>query len=156
MIQVKKPDESITFFSTSSNACDKTVWKQTGGSVCESKRHTKVISTTCTQRMTRPVPSPPSPPALASARVGRADDPSGRNNELLVALTPAAQMPVTHTQNLCRLPPADFLGPGQQHHFLYFHRPLHGGPRVREHFKHVLLPSPPANRTYHLLIPPDI
>src|SRR5262249_7250386 len=76
--------------------------------------------------------------------------------ELLVAFTDAPQMTVTEAHNLCCLPPGDLPRPGPQHHFLYFHRPLHGGLRVREHAQHVLLLSPPRKRTYHVLIRPDI
>jgi hypothetical protein len=60
--------------------------------------------------------------------------------ELLLALADAPHMPVRNTHNLCRLPPGDFSGPGPQHHFLYFHRPLHLGLRVREHALHLFLP----------------
>src|SRR5579872_3816667 len=54
------------------------------------------------------------------------------------------------------LPPSDLLRHRLQHHFLYFHCPLHGGFRVRVHAPHGLSPSPLQKRTSHLLIQPDI
>src|ERR1017187_2696635 len=62
--------------------------------------------------------------------------------ELFITLSPVPHLPV-----------AD---PRPQNDFLYFHRPLHRGLRVREHASHGLLPSPPAKRTHHLLSQPDI
>src|SRR5260221_12083962 len=40
--------------------------------------------------------------------------------------------------------------------YLYFHRPLHRGLRVRNHASHGLLLSPPEKRTDHVLSQPDI
>src|ERR1039458_6808436 len=62
--------------------------------------------------------------------------------ELFITLSPVPHLPV-----------AD---PRPQNDFLYFHRPLHRGLRVREHASHGLLPSPPEKRTHHLLSQPDI
>src|SRR5438128_12540590 len=76
--------------------------------------------------------------------------------KLLVTLSPAPHLPITDADDLGRLPPRDPFRHGSQNHFLYFHRPFHRGLRVREHASHVLLPSPPAKRTDHLLIRPDI
>src|SRR5437667_10061663 len=74
----------------------------------------------------------------------------------LVTLSPAPHLPITNADDLGRLPPRNLLRHGPQNHFLDFHRPLHRGLRVREHASHVLLPSPPAKRTDHLLSQPDI
>src|SRR5205807_5725731 len=76
--------------------------------------------------------------------------------KFLVALAPAPHVPVADADNLRCLPPGDLLGHRPQNHFLYFHRPLHRGLRVKEHVRHVLLLSPPAKRTFHVLIRPDI
>src|SRR5438309_5569206 len=76
--------------------------------------------------------------------------------KFLVALAPAPHVPVADADNLRCLPPGDLLGHRSQNHFLYFHRPLHGGLRVRVHASHGLLLSPPAKRTFHVLIRPDI
>src|SRR6204780_629000 len=76
-------------------------------------------------------------------------------SELLIPLSPAPHMPVADAQDLGRLPPADLLRHRLQHHFLYFHRPLHGGLCVGVHAWHGPLP-PPEKRTYHLLSQPDI
>src|SRR5215470_4682548 len=73
-----------------------------------------------------------------------------------VALPPAPHVPVADAQYLRRLPPGNFLCHRLQHHVLYFHRPLHRGPRVGIHASHGLLLSPPAKRTYHVLSQPDI
>src|SRR5207302_691206 len=64
--------------------------------------------------------------------------------ELFVTFAPAPHVPVADADDLRCLPPRDLLRHGPQNHFLYFHRPLHRGLRVREHACHVLLPSPPA------------
>src|SRR5208282_2835078 len=78
--------------------------------------------------------------------------------ELFIALAPAPHLPVADPYDLSRLPPRDLLRHGSQDHFLYLHRPLHCGLRVRHHAFHGLLPSPPAKRkrTLHLLSQPDI
>src|SRR5271170_1800730 len=76
-------------------------------------------------------------------------------SKLLITLPPAPHMPVADAQDLSRLPPADLLRHRLQHHFLYFHRPLHGGLCVGVHALHGPLP-PPEKRTYHLLSQPDI
>src|SRR5438128_7250964 len=68
----------------------------------------------------------------------------------------APHLPITNADDLGRLPPRDLLRHGSQNHFLYFHRPLHRGLRVGNHAPHALLLSPPAKRTDHLLIRPDI
>src|SRR5215469_16463875 len=60
-------------------------------------------------------------------------------------------MPVAKTQDLGRLPPRDLLRHRSQNHFLYLHRPLHGGLRVRVHASHGLLLSPSVKRTFHVL-----
>src|SRR5580698_8813519 len=73
-----------------------------------------------------------------------------------VALPPPPHVPVADAQNLRRLPPRDLLRHRLQHHVLYFHRPLHRGPRISFHAPHGLPSSPPAKRTYHLLSQPDI
>src|ERR1700726_1054617 len=73
-----------------------------------------------------------------------------------VALPPAPHVPVADAQDLRRLPPGDLLRHCLQHYVLYFHRPLHRGPRISFHAPHGLLSSPPAKRTYHVLSPPDI
>src|SRR5256714_134237 len=73
-----------------------------------------------------------------------------------VALSPTPHVPVADAQNLRRLPPGDLLRHCLQHHVLYFHRPLHRGPRISFHASHGLLSSPPAKRTYHVLSQPDI
>src|ERR1700736_1952407 len=73
-----------------------------------------------------------------------------------VALPPPPHVPVADPQNLGRLPPRDLLRHRLQHHVLYFHCPLHRGPRISLHAPHGLLSSPPAKRTYHVLSPPDI
>src|SRR6202043_350233 len=76
--------------------------------------------------------------------------------ELFITLSPAPHLPVADPYDLGRLPPRDLLRHGPQNHFLYLHRPLHCGLRVRHHAFHGLLPSPPAKRTLHLLSQPDI
>src|SRR5271167_152424 len=76
--------------------------------------------------------------------------------KLLIALMPASHLPVADADNLGRLPPGDLLRHRSQNHFLYFHRPLHRGLRVRIHASHGLLLSPPAKRTLHVLSQPDI
>src|SRR6185312_7793276 len=58
--------------------------------------------------------------------------------------------------DLRRLPPRDLLRHRLQHYVLYFHRPLHRGPRISFHALHGLPSSPPAKRTYHVLSQPDI
>src|SRR5215470_12177478 len=73
-----------------------------------------------------------------------------------VALPPPPHMPVADAQYLRRLPPGNLLGHRLQHDVLYFHRPLHRGPRVRVHACHALSSSPPAKRTSHVLSQPDI
>src|SRR6202167_4399973 len=57
-------------------------------------------------------------------------------SELLIPLPPAPHMPVADAQDFGRLPPADLLRHRQQHHFLYLHRPLHGGSCVGVHACH--------------------
>src|SRR5256884_1333937 len=76
--------------------------------------------------------------------------------ELFVTFAPAPHVPVADADDLRCLPPRDLLRHGPQNPFLYFHRPLHRGLRVREHACHVLLPSPPEKRTDHVLSQPDI
>src|SRR5215831_21134512 len=44
----------------------------------------------------------------------------------------------------------------RKNNLLSFHRPLHGGLRVRNHISHGLLLSPPEKRTDHVLSRPDI
>ncbi len=73
-----------------------------------------------------------------------------------VALVPASHRPIADADNLGCLPPGNLLCHGPQNHFLYFHRPLHRGLRVRLHAWHGLLLSPPEKRTLHLLSQPDI
>src|SRR5215831_10778486 len=73
-----------------------------------------------------------------------------------VALPPPPHMPVADAQYLRCLPPGNLLGHRLQHHVLYFHCPLHRGPRVRVHACHALSSSPPAKRTSHVLSQPDI
>src|SRR5580765_3072481 len=73
-----------------------------------------------------------------------------------IALPPPPHVPVADAQDLRRLPPPDLLRHRLQHHVLYFHRPLHRGPRISFHAPHGLSSSPPAKRTYHLLSQPDI
>src|SRR5437016_9938776 len=68
----------------------------------------------------------------------------------------APHLPITNADDLGRLPPRNLLRHGPQNHFLDFHRPLHRGLRVGNHAPHALLLSPPAKRTDHLLIRPDI
>src|SRR5256714_12999655 len=76
--------------------------------------------------------------------------------ELFVTFAPAPNVPVADSDDLRCLPPRDLPRHSPQNHFLYFHRPLHRGLRVREHACHVLLPSPPEKRTDHVLSQPDI
>src|ERR1017187_4036476 len=76
--------------------------------------------------------------------------------EPLITLPPPPHLPVADPDDLGRLPPRDLLRHGPQNHFLYLHRPLHCGLRVRHHAFHGLLPSPPAKRTLRLLSQPDI
>src|SRR5437660_2842730 len=76
--------------------------------------------------------------------------------KLFIAFPPASHVPVADAQDLRRLPPGNLLCHRLQHHVLYFHCPLHRGPRVTIHAWHGLLPSPPAKRTYHVLSQPDI
>src|SRR5437868_7415769 len=73
-----------------------------------------------------------------------------------VALSPPPHVPVADPKDLSRLPPRNFLRHRLQHHVLYFHRPLHRGPRISFHAPHGLPSSPPAKRTYHVLFEPDI
>src|SRR6266496_1818124 len=73
-----------------------------------------------------------------------------------VAFPPPPHVPVADPKDLRRLPPGDLLRHRLQHHVLYFHRPLHRGPRISFHASHGLLSSPPAKRTYHVLSQPDI
>src|ERR1035441_2805848 len=80
----------------------------------------------------------------------------GAYSGFLVALPNPPHVPVADAQYLRRLPPRDLLRHRLQHHVLYFHRPLHRGPRISFHAPHGLLSSPPAKRTYHLLSQPDI
>jgi len=61
---------------------------------------------------TRPAPPPVHQPVIAVR---------------FVSLPPAAHRPVADADDLRRLPPADLLRHGPQNHFLYLHRPLHGG-----------------------------
>src|SRR5258708_3875480 len=75
---------------------------------------------------------------------------------LAIALAPAPHLSIANADDLGGLPPRDPFRHGAQNHFLYFHRPLHCGLRVREHASHVLLPSPPEKRTDHVLSQPDI
>jgi len=42
-------------------------------------------------------------------------------------------IPVAHAQNLSCLPPGNLLRHRSQNDFLYFHHPLHGGPRIAVH-----------------------
>src|ERR1019366_7323168 len=88
---------------------------------------------------------------LAPTPVEQAPEP-----ELFIAFMPAPHLPVADADDLRCLPPRDLLRHGPQNHFLYLHRPLHRGLRVRKHAFHALLPSPPAKRTLHLLSHPDI
>src|SRR5216684_858364 len=88
----------------------------------------------------------PTPPAIKQSVIA----------ELLVTLPPAPHVPVTDANNFRRLPPRDLLRHCPQYHFLYFHRPLHRGLRIRNHASHGLLSSPPEKRTYHVLSQPDI
>src|ERR1019366_7153507 len=76
--------------------------------------------------------------------------------ELFISFMPAPHLPVADPYDLGCLPPRDLLRQRPQNYFLYLHRPLHRGLRVREHVFHALLPSPPAKRTLHLLSQPDI
>src|ERR1017187_8552952 len=76
--------------------------------------------------------------------------------ELFIPFMPAPHLPVADPDDLGRLPPRDLLRQRPQNQFLYLHRPLHRGLRVRDHAFHALLPSPPAKRTLHLLSQPDI
>src|SRR5207245_11597365 len=76
--------------------------------------------------------------------------------ELFVTFAPAPHVPVADSDDLRCLPPRDLPRHSPQNHFLYFHRPLHRGLRVREHACHGLLPSPPEKRTSHVLSQPDI
>src|SRR5712671_5872781 len=76
--------------------------------------------------------------------------------ELFVTFPPAPHVPVADADDLCCLPPRDLLRHGPQDYFLYFHRPLHRGLRVRNHALHGLLPSPHEKRTSHVLSQPDI
>src|SRR5205807_8255640 len=73
-----------------------------------------------------------------------------------VALPPPPHVPVADAQDLRRLPPGNLLCHRLQHHVLYFHCPLHRGPRISFHASHGLLSSPLAKRTYHVLFEPDI
>src|SRR5580700_5618217 len=75
---------------------------------------------------------------------------------LLVTFPPPPHVPVADANDLRRLKPRNLLRHCLQHHFLYFHRPLHRGPQVRFHASHGLLLSPPAKRTYRVLTQPDI
>src|ERR1700722_17708265 len=74
----------------------------------------------------------------------------------LIAFPPPPHVPVTDPQDLRRLKPGNLLRHCLQHYILYFHRPLHRGPRISFHAPHGLPPSPPAKRTSHLLSHPDI
>src|SRR5437660_11304695 len=76
--------------------------------------------------------------------------------EPFVTFAPAPHVPLADADDLRCLPPRDLLRHGPQNHFLYFHRTIHRGLRVREHACHVLLPSPPEKRTDHVLSQPDI
>src|SRR5205807_5385529 len=96
-------------------------------------------------------------PPSASARNGCPGRCTARRTRLCVRSLPSApHVPVADADDLRCLPPRDLLRHGPQNHFLYFHRPLHRGLRVREHACHVLLPSPPEKRTDHVLSQPDI
>src|SRR5713226_9448625 len=88
----------------------------------------------------------PTPPAIKQSVIA----------ELLVTLPPAPHVPVTDANNFRRLPPRDLLRHCPQYHFLYFHRPLHRGLRIRNNASHGLLSSPPEKRTYHVLTQPNI
>src|SRR5215472_7093501 len=76
--------------------------------------------------------------------------------KLLVTFPNPAQMSIAKTQNLGRLEPGNLPRHRPQQHLLYLHRPLHSGLRVTNHAFDGLLLSPPAKRTYHVLIRPDI
>src|ERR1019366_5066225 len=89
----------------------------------------------------RPAPPPVEQPVIA---------------KLFVALMPAPHLPIADADDLGCLPPRDLLRQGPQNHFLYLHRPLHCGLRVRIHAWHGLLLSPPEKRTDHVLSQPDI
>src|ERR1017187_8198797 len=103
------------------------------------------------------------PPALAGHRKWRSHIPTGLifggqvrrrfppppvkqtpEPKLFIPFMPAPHLPVADPDDLRRLPPPDLLRQRPQNHFLYLHRPLHRGLRVREHAFHALLPSPPA------------
>src|SRR5438876_2601377 len=98
-----------------------------------------------------PALAPPAPPAPVGR--GPALPPVEQTviAKLLVTLSPAPHLPITNADDLGCLPPPDPFRHGSQNHFLYFHRPLHRGLRVREHAPHVLLLSPPEKRTDHVL-----
>src|SRR5947207_9014677 len=76
--------------------------------------------------------------------------------ELFVALPPTSHVPVANAHDLRCLPPRDPFRHRPQAYFLYFHRPLHRGLRVKNHASHGLSPSPPEKRTDHVLSQPDI
>src|SRR5215471_8662029 len=76
--------------------------------------------------------------------------------KLHVTLPPAPHRPIADADDLGGLPPRDLLCHCSQNDFLYFHRPLHGGLRVRVHASHGLPLSPLEKRTFHVLNQPDI
>ena len=120
-------------------------------------RESAARSSRSSARDTAPAPVPAWPPVPASAMASPAADQTSRETQTpRTGRSPASLLPVTDADNLRRLPPRDSFGHGSQNRFLYFHRPLHRGLRVRDHAAHDLLPSPPAKRTYHLLFHPDI
>jgi hypothetical protein len=105
---------------------------------------------------TAPAPAPSEPAALVDHSACPVAGRSTRHSLLFLSLPPAARRPVADADDLRRLPRRDFLRHGPENHFLYLHRPLHGGPRIRLHASYGRSPSPSAMLTDYLLTQPDI
>jgi hypothetical protein len=85
----------------------------------------------------------------------RAAGQTARESQAPRSAPASVAVPVAEADNLRRLPAGDLLGHGSHNYFLYLHRPLHRGLRVGN-LLCMLLPSPPAKRTDHLLTQPEI
>jgi hypothetical protein len=81
---------------------------------------------------------------------------NGSRDSQIKRVAPAPHLPVPDPHNLRSLIPRNLLRHRLQHHFPAPSSPAPSGPRVRFHAPHGLLLSPPAQRTFHWLIQPDI
>ena len=74
----------------------------------------------------------------------------------LITPSQPPHLKIAQPRDIGRLQARDPFRHRPQYHFLYLHRPLHGGPRIRLHtYVHGDILVAPM-RTFHLLGPPDI